>query len=92
MTDERKALMLRLQQASFALWETMLFLDTHPDDAEALKYFAEIRQKSRELTAQYEKKYGPVTAEATYAGAHWNWVDGPWPWQTERSGMNNVDL
>lgn len=53
MTDERKALMLRLQQASFALWETMLFLDTHPDDAEALKYFAEIRQKSRELTAQY---------------------------------------
>ena len=86
-------LMRKIKEADFAMQETVLFLDTHPNCKRALHYFEEIKEKSRRLTVEYESKYGPIThsganylssdAAASYAKSEsgWKWVSSPWPWQ-----------
>ena len=39
-----------------------------------------MRDESDRLTAEYEKRYGPVTPMAN-EGERWKWIDGPWPWE-----------
>ncbi len=81
MTDKQKAMLL-VQQTCFALHEAVLFLDTHPDDKKAMEYFRRTQIKRDAAIADYEQKYGPLTAAATKS-AGWNWIDNPWPWQIE---------
>ncbi len=72
----------KLKALSFALYETVLFLDTHPDSSEALSHYAKIRGELEEVTEQYEQKYGPLTIYDNDCG-YWNWVNSPWPWESE---------
>lgn len=81
MTDKQKAMLL-VQQTCFALDEAVLFLDTHPTDKKAMEYFRRAQIKRDAAVADYEKRYGPLTAAATKS-AEWNWIDNPWPWQIE---------
>lgn len=83
--DERGILLKRLQVCDFALNDVALFLDTHPDDKDALSFYQkhiELRQKALD---DYTSKYGPVTKSDYNGSAHWTWVDGPWPWQNEEA-------
>lgn len=81
MTDKQKAMLL-VQQTCFAIDEAVLFLDTHPGDKKAMEYFRRAQQRRDTAVADYEKRYGPLTAAATKS-AEWNWIDNPWPWQIE---------
>ena len=73
---------LELQALSFVLTELGLYLDTHPDDAEALAYFKEHDRIYREAVEEYSRNYGPLTlSHAHHCGSYWNWVNQPWPWQ-----------
>ena len=79
----RHMLMNRINQASFAVDEVRLYLDTHPCDSEALAYFHEMIRKRNQALKEYAAAYGPLTvdtAESSCADC-WNWVNEPWPWQ-----------
>ena len=79
----RHMLMNRINQASFAVDEVRLYLDTHPCDSEALAYFHEMIRKRNQALKEYAAAYGPLTvntAESSCAD-RWNWVNEPWPWQ-----------
>ena len=62
----------------FAAWDLRLYLDTHPNDGQAMAQFAQ-------LCGGME--------HGCYAdrGIHlcddtdgiWHWIDGPWPWEPE---------
>lgn len=82
MTERQKHLN-ELSQYCFAAFDTALFLDTHPDDVDAVKAFDGYRNKAADLRASYEAKYGPLTYTAS-SGDTWEWVDSPWPWERER--------
>ena len=73
--------MLRLQELSFALKETELFLDGHPYNRRALAYYAEQKAEYDLLLAEYEKTYAPITAGADENDTVWRWVRTPWPWE-----------
>lgn len=45
----------------FALVEANLFLDSHPDDQEALKYYSKYAGLLQEAKAAYEKQFGSLT-------------------------------
>lgn len=79
----RKALLDRINKVSFAANELNLYLNTHPDDSNALNMFAEVRRQRITLLEEFAKKYGPLTVD--YAGENcsenWNWIQMPWPWQ-----------
>ena len=80
---QKDALIQRLREVCFAAHECALYLDCHPDDRKALALHAEYAKAEKDLTAEYEQNFGPLTASA--AGARgtrgWSWIEGKWPWQ-----------
>lgn len=82
--SNQKMLMKRLQICDFVLIETSLFLDTHPEDQEALDYYKRYLQLQKETLADYVSKYGPIRHSDFSGGTRWTWVDNPWPWENVR--------
>ena len=83
----REDLMNKIQALSFAMTETQLFLDTHPECRTALDYYRRLADELDAAMAEYHNTHGPIVAEAT-APDRWSWVDTPWPWQING---NNTD-
>ncbi len=81
MTDRQKALR-RLQMEDFAMRDAQLFLDSNPNDAQALSYFATHKAEKEEALRAYEAQYGPIRYENN-TGDYWQWTEGPWPWESE---------
>ena len=71
-----------MQEAQFALWETVLYLDAYPTDEEALAYYRQMQEETERLSEEYEAKYGPLS-QFTSNGERWDCIDGPWPWESE---------
>ena len=79
----RERLMHEIQEVGFALVDTNLFLDSHPDCKLALEFFRDMQVKYAQLSADYEMEFGPLTAFDTDTEQGWTWVQGPWPWELE---------
>ncbi|MGP4060117.1 spore coat protein CotJB [Halobacillus litoralis] len=79
---DRYALMEKIQMVDFALVELTLYLDTHPQDSQAIQQFNQLAVESRDLKTMYEKQFGPLRQfGGSFSGYPWNWGDSPWPWQ-----------
>ena len=74
-----------LQALEFVLLELGLYLDTHPDDAEAYAIFRQYTAMEKAARAAYESKYGPLMLGSADTGDVYRWLDGPWPWNYERN-------
>ena len=83
MTDNGSALLKEIQAEDFALYETALYLDTHPTCQSALNFYCRHKKAVLALRAQYEELYGPLTIYGNDSGSCWHWVDSPWPWEKE---------
>lgn len=79
MTEREKCLQ-ELSAAQFVLWELHLYLDTHPDDCEAMERLQKYMVKYKQLKEAFEDKYGPLTARS---GSGASWLQNPWPWDVE---------
>ena len=79
----RKDLLQWINVVSFAVIEAQLFLDTPPDDQEALAYFHEYSNLRNQGMDEYAKYYGPLTIDTTKESCadRWNWINEQWPWQ-----------
>lgn len=82
--SEREQLMCKLSGARFAAFEMQLFLDTHAGNSEALKQMQKYQEQAAGLQEEYERKYGPITADDIYGDSRYDWICAPWPWDTER--------
>ena len=80
---QKKALLSEIRALSFALVETNLYLDSYPENAEALAYFRRVRDELAEKTAAYERAFGPLTPMGATAEGSWDWISTPWPWESE---------
>ncbi len=74
-------LLQQVREASFALIDLGLFLDTHPRDEKAMDYFNRYQQQKKDLTREYEKNYGPLSYSGINTCQGWTWVQDPWPWE-----------
>ena len=81
--NAQEKLMAEIRVLSFALLECNLYLDSYPEDAEALAYFRRTRDALAQKTAAYEKSYGPLTPMGATAEGRWDWIATPWPWESE---------
>jgi spore coat protein JB len=82
LPQEFYTLMEELQQTDFVLVELTLYLDTHPNDYDAVVQFNQFAQKRKGLKDQIESKFGPMQQYGnSYSGFPWQWNDPPWPWQ-----------
>ncbi len=76
----RCGLMRQINEASFAMDDAQLFLDTHPDNAAAMQYFRNAAAMRRNAMDAYQRQFGPLMADEV-TGRDWNWVADPWPWE-----------
>lgn len=76
----REQLMRRINESSFAVNEAVLFLDTHPDCEEALRYYREVSEMRTNAVNAYQRQFGPLTSNDA-AGNSWTWINGKWPWE-----------
>lgn len=82
MPPEFYQLLEEMQAIDFVIVELNLYLDTHPNDIEAIKQFNEFTKKSMKLKTQFEERFGPLTNFGrSYVKYPFNWIDTPWPWQ-----------
>lgn len=71
-----------ITKARFALIDIALFLDTHPDDAEALAEYQKLNKMRNEAMTEYARNFSPLTqADASSCDEYWKWVNEPWPWE-----------
>ncbi|MFT9600016.1 spore coat protein CotJB [Mesobacillus sp.] len=82
LPKEFYAAMEELQAVDFVLVDLTLYLDTHPEDYDAINQFNQFAKERRRLKKVVESMYGPLQQYGnSYSGYPWNWDDGPWPWQ-----------
>lgn len=82
VTAKSIKLLEELQAIDFVLVELTLYLDTHPEDEEALTQFNETAQTRHELKEKVEAEFGSLTKmEPHNGGKSKGWDAGPWPWQ-----------
>ena len=81
--SSRKELLNQINTVSFAVNDIQLYLDTHPDDEEALAYFHKCKEQRVIAWEEYAACYGPLTIDSMdeSCGDRWNWINEPWPWQ-----------
>ena len=79
----RNELMQIIQKYDFALYDLMLYLDTHPNCRNAMQLYRKYRTKREEAVREYVKLYGPIQAIQSDAEKKWNWGKGPYPWERE---------
>jgi len=80
-TREQECALKQLMAYDFMQLELNLFLDTHPNNARALRKFSEINKKASELREYYETNFGPITTSAVKSTEEWSWINSPWPWE-----------
>ncbi len=77
----RGQLLQQIQAVSFSLYDTMLYLDTHPKETEALARFRELNDQRTALMREFAEKYGALNTDFLTTNDGYTWVCGPWPWQ-----------
>ena len=75
------ALLLKIQEIDFSIYDVVLYLDAYPNCAEALAYYHTLLDTRAVLVSEYEHKYGPLTAFSNVNKNAWDWISNPWPWQ-----------
>lgn len=74
-------LLRRVYEASFAMDDIILYLDTHPDDQEALNYYYYVTGLRKQAMEAYEAQCGPLMLDEVRSENYWTWVNNPWPWE-----------
>ncbi len=71
-----------INEVSFAVTEITLYLDTHPDDEDALAFFYHYNEERKKALALYSSNYSPLTLNmAQQEDDYWRWATEPWPWE-----------
>ena len=79
---EYEQLIEDLQAALFVMHDLDLYLDTHPDDSEAITQYNEYYKYKKELVAYIEARFGPIEQYAENPTSNqWAWAKAPWRWQ-----------
>lgn len=77
-------LLRKIQELSFIAIELTLYLDTHPEDQNALVHYNTVSQQLNALKQAYEQQHGPFIAYGFTPSAYpWQYINEPWPWQIE---------
>ena len=81
---DRENLLKRLTMLDFMAVDMQLFLDTPPDDTNAIAKYNSIIREADNLRAQYEKTVGPLFSFCSYSPTeNFQWIDNPWPWENK---------
>lgn len=87
MKDERRKLYMFITEVSFAINDVVLYLDTHPEDMDALEYYETYKKLRKQALAEYTRLYGPLLNYDVDSCNYWAWVKDPWPWEVQERSV-----
>lgn len=79
----KKEICMNVYELGFVMTEILLYLDTHPNDLEAIEYYNKMKEKYNKAVKVYEDKIGPLTFTGVDCDNYWTWVATPMPWEME---------
>ena len=82
----RKELDMAITKVSFAMDDTRLYLDTHPECMEALEYFKKLQMIRHGLIKEYTERFGTIYSYNIGDSDNWNWNYGEYPWTSSKKG------
>lgn len=77
----REDLLNKWRQYNFAIVDLNLYLDTNPNDKNAIKLLNNYITMAKELTEQYENMYGQLSVNSNNGANTFTWIKKPWPWE-----------
>jgi spore coat protein JB len=83
-SGNRRQLLNYIDEVSFAAYDTVLYLDTHPECPHGLRHFRMQNEKRNFALREYARLYGPLTlsdVEINCDTPSWEWINQPWPWE-----------
>lgn len=81
-TKNKESKLRELQELEFAALDLKLFLDTHPDDEEAIKKLKEYDEQSTKVLKDYEKSETILFSYHVKSKEDMDkWINDPWPWE-----------
>ncbi|MBP3888597.1 MAG: spore coat protein CotJB [Cellulosilyticum sp.] len=83
MKKEQCELLDLIRVLGFNLYDTVLFLDTHPCDEKALKNYKKYQALLDKAMKEYATYFGPLTINDVKVEKTWTWGEEPWPWERE---------
>ena len=78
---ETAALLQKVYTYGFAIDDVILYLDTHPDDEEALNYFNQCTALYNAAKQSYQEQFGQLNAFSEQERSSWDWNTAPMPWE-----------
>ena len=81
--NRRTQLLRMIQKYDFALYDLMLYLDTHTECEEALQLFQKYKSKREQAVKEYQSRFGILQASQQEGTKSWDWGKGPYPWEKE---------
>ncbi|MCL2565244.1 MAG: spore coat protein CotJB [Defluviitaleaceae bacterium] len=73
-----------LYTLDFLALDLHLYLNTHPNDREALAEYNKVAALAAQARKKYEEHFGPLHSFRCPAGEHeWNWLSEYSPWEKE---------
>lgn len=81
--NEQERLLHNIDLIGFVIVEMTLYLDTHPDDTEAIDYLRHYVRMKNQALREYAAKYEPLTVASADASSEkdWIWATSPMPWE-----------
>lgn len=81
--NQKSHLLRMIQKYDFALYDLMLYLDTHTECEEALQLFQKYKAKREQAVKEYQSRFGILQAHQQENTKAWDWGKGPYPWEKE---------
>lgn len=81
---QREHLLKKITVMDFMATDLHLYLNTHPQDKEAIKMYNDVVRQSAQAKKEYESVVGPLVGfRSEEQTESWRWEDCPWPWETD---------
>ena len=80
---DREKLLKQITIMDFMATDLHLYLNTHPNDTEAMEMYNNVVAHSAQLRKEYEEYIGPLVSYRSPDTPGRRWSDNPWPWQKD---------
>jgi spore coat protein JB len=80
VNNEKDRLLVEIQMYGFYLTDLGLYLDTHPNDMEALNLFNETRNTYYKKLGDFNRQYYPLCSFNSDKKDSYEWIEGKFPW------------
>lgn len=79
----QQEMLTKLMELDFISLDLGLYLNTHPNNEEAIKAYNECIVAASALRERYESAYGALCSFRSMCEdeTQWNWKNNPWPWE-----------